>query len=343
MRFIGSKALLLKDIEKVIQDNIENAGTFCDIFAGTSTVGRYFKKNYTIISNDLLHFSYVLQKATIEINQKPSFAEIQKRINRNPFEYLLNTEVDTRNFQSPPFIYENYSPNKKSDRQYFTNENALRIDFIRQTIEQWRQEQLLNEQEYHYLLAALIEGVPFVSNIAGTYGAFLKHWDKRAFKKFQLIELDTYDNGRKNTCYNQDSNRLIREISGDILYIDTPYNQRQYAPNYHILETISRYDYPEIKGKTGLRPYQDIKSEYCVKNKVLDSFNDLVENAKFKHLIVSYSNEGIMAIHEIEEVLKSVGKESTYRLYKIPYRRYKHRSGNVEHNLHELLFYIEKG
>lgn len=344
MRFIGSKALLLQNIENVIKENVDSANTFCDIFSGTSIVGRYFKKYFQIFSNDLLYFSYVLQKATIENKKAPKFEKLRLFLNKiDPFEYLENTDISNYSFKNPPFIYENYSPNNKSERRYFTNENALRIDFIRQTIEDWKNNKLINENEYFYLLAGLVEGVPYVSNIAGTYGAFLKHWDKRVFKKFEMIKLDVEDNCKENKCFNKDSNILIKEISGDILYIDPPYNQRQYAPNYHILETIARYDYPEIKGKTGLRPYEDIKSQYCIKNKVLDAFKDLIENANFKHIIVSYSTEGIMSIDEIEDVLKKYGNKKTYKLYKIPYRRYKHRPGNVEHNLQELIFYIKKG
>jgi adenine-specific DNA-methyltransferase len=344
MRFIGSKALLLQNIENVIKENINSADSFCDIFSGTSIVGRYFKKYFQIFSNDLIYFSYVLQKATIENNNIPDFKKIKETLNiLDPLDYLENINFDLTFFKNLPFIYENYSPNVKSERKYFTNENALRIDFIRQTIEEWKINNLINENEYFYLLAALIEGITYVSNIAGTYGAFLKHWDKRAFKQFKLIRLEVNNNNRNNKCFNKDSNILIKEISGDILYIDPPYNQRQYAPNYHILETIARYDYPKIKGKTGLRPYEDIKSQYCIKNKVLDSFEDLIKNANFKHIIVSYSTEGIMSINEIENILKKYGNKNTFKLYKIPYRRYKHRPGNVKHNLHELIFYIKRG
>jgi len=342
MRFIGSKVLLLNEIKKVTQSNVKEAKVFCDIFSGTSTVGRYFKKDYKIISNDLLYFSYVLQRASIGINKQPRFEKIHNHIEIDPIEFLENQDIDIEKLEQTPFIYENYSPNEKSERRYFTNDNALRIDFIRQTIESWKQSELINEDEYFYLLAGLIEAIPFISNIAGTYGAFLKHWDKRAYKKLELIKLELCNNNEENICYNQDSNQLIKLISGDILYIDPPYNQRQYAPNYHILETVIRYDNPDIKGKTGLRPYHDIKSKYCVKKDVLNSFDELISNAKFKHIIVSYSTEGIMSVEDIEETLKKYGKESTFKLYKIPYRRYKHRPGKVEHDLHELLFYIEK-
>ncbi len=342
MRYIGSKTLLLEEIEKIIKKNALTAESLCDIFSGTSVVARYFKKDYEIISNDLLHFSYVLQKATIENENYPGFEKIKEVIKTDPFDYFDNIDISHDMLLNKPFIYENYSPNESSERQYFSNENALRIDFIRQTIEDWHNKNLLEDNEYYYLLAGLVEAVPFVSNIAGTYGAFLKHWDKRAHKKLELVKLDTIENKKNNKSYNIDSNKLIEEIEGDILYIDPPYNSRQYAPNYHVLETISKYDNPEIYGKTGMRPYQDIKSDYCLKGKVLDTFSELIKNAKFEHIILSYSNEGIMTIEDIESVLKEHGIAETYELTKIPYRRYKHRAGNVEHDLHELLFYIKK-
>ena len=74
MRFIGSKTDLLKDIEKIINDNIfGNEQIFLDLFAGTNVVGDYFKKNYTIISNDILYFSYINGKAIIENNGNLAF------------------------------------------------------------------------------------------------------------------------------------------------------------------------------------------------------------------------------------------------------------------------------
>ena len=135
---------------------------------------------------------------------------------------------------------------------------------------------LLSDNEYYYLLAGLIEAVPYISNIAGTYGAYLKHWDKRTNKKLELVRIKTIKNSMSNMCFNEDSNELIKKISGDILYIDPPYNSRQYATNYHLLETISRYDNPNIYGKTGLRPYQDLKSKYCLKREVVDTFSNLI-------------------------------------------------------------------
>jgi adenine-specific DNA-methyltransferase len=343
MRFIGSKVLLLEKIDAVIQENVVHAETFCDIFSGTAAVARHFKNKYKIISNDILYFSYVLQMATLFNNQKPKFDGIFTKYGKSPFSYFASFKPNVSFSNAPLFIYENYSPNLFSNRQYFTNENALRIDFVRQTLENWYEKNLLTKGEYFFLLACLIESVPFVSNIAGTYGAFLKHWDKRAYKTLELVELEIKNNNRINECFNIDSNQLIKKIKGDILYIDPPYNRRQYAPNYHILETIARYDSPILKGKTGLRPYRDIYSKYCLKKSVLSEFADLIKNAQFNNIIVSYSNEGIMSPSSISDILLTYGIPNTFKLYEFPYRRYKHIAGSVKHNLKELIFFVKKG
>lgn len=342
MRFIGNKTNLLNDIAQVIKENCDGTEkVFCDIFSGTASVARFFKNRYKIISNDLLYFSYVLQKGTIENNEIPSFKKLEDKLNiHDVFDYLENIDIKQEKFNK--FIYENYSPNKKCERMYLTSENAIRIDFIRNKIEEWRNKELINKNEYYYLLAALIEGVPFVSNITGTYGAYLKQWDKRAFKKFEMIRLNVIDNNVKNQCYNKNSNDLIQEISGDILYLDPPYNERQYLPNYHLLETIARYDNPEIKGKTGIRVYNSEKSNYCIKNKVYSEMEELIKNAKFKHIIVSYNQDGLLSKNDIETILKKYGNKETYKLYEIPYKQYQNKLTKKLDIHYEYLFYISK-
>ena len=171
MRFIGNKTKLLKDILKVIDENCDGKEEiFCDLFSGTTSVSRFFKNRYKIISNDMLYFSYVLQMGVIGNNEIPEFTKLKKILRiYDVFDYLETEEYDRHLFEK--FISNNYSPNGKCERMYLTCENALRIDFIRNTIEKWREQNLIDNNEYYYLIACLIEGVPFVSNITGTYGA----------------------------------------------------------------------------------------------------------------------------------------------------------------------------
>lgn len=342
MRFIGNKTKLLKDILKVIDENCDGTEEiFCDLFSGTTSVSRFLKNRYKIISNDILYFSYVLQMGTIRNNKIPEFKKLKKilKIN-NVFDYLETEEYDRYLFEK--FISNNYSPNGKCERMYLTCENALRIDFIRNTIEKWREQNLIDNNEYYYLIACLIEGIPFVSNITGTYGAYLKKWDKRALNKFEMVRLNVIDNKRENDCYNTDANELINNIEGDILYLDPPYNQRQYLPNYHLLETIAKYDNPDIKGKTGIREYDEEKSNYCFKKLVYDELENLIKKAKFKHIILSYNQDGILSEKEIETILKSNGISETYKIYKIPYKKYLNKlTKNIDMH-YEYIFYIKK-
>ncbi len=342
MRYIGNKTSLLNNINQVIMENCNGTEkTFCDIFSGTASVARFFKNKYEIISNDILYFSYVLQKATIKNNEIPKFENVKNKINNdNILEFLETSKIE--NTEDNTFIYNNYSPNDNCERMYLTSENAKRIDYIRNTIEQWKNKNWINENEYFYLIASLIEGIPFVSNITGTYGAYLKNWDKRALKKFEMIRLNVIDNGRENQCYSENANELIKKITGDILYIDPPYNSRQYLPNYHLLETIARYDNPKINGKTGIRDYNEEKSKYCIKSKVYDELEELISNANFKHIIMSYNQDGILKKEEIENILKKYGNKDTYKLYEIPYKQYQNKLTEKLEKHYEYIFYIKK-
>lgn len=344
MRFIGSKSLLVESIEKVLDENIvDEASSFCDIFSGTASVGRYFKRKYEVISNDIMYFSYVLQMATIKNNEMPKFEGLKQIEINDPLDYLENTDLKGIDFDDKKyFISNNYAPTDQCNRMYLTQQNANRIDFIRLKIEEWKEKRQIEENEYFYLLACLIESVPYVSNISGTYGAYLKKWDKRSLNVMKLERLDIVNNNKKNMSYNINANNLIKKIEGDILYLDPPYNSRQYVPNYHVLETLALYDYPEIKGVTGLRNYSDKKSKYCVKKEVHNEFESLIKYAKFKHILVSYSTDGLMTIEEIEKILKRYGKDDTYKLYKIPYRKYKSKHKQDDDTLYELIFYIQK-
>lgn len=344
MRFIGSKAMLLQDIEKVIDENTGGQEqVFCDIFSGTGVVARHFKSRYQIISNDILHFSYILQKATIENNRLPDFEKLKKIGILDPFAFLEETRITDEDLEKGRyFIACNYSPMEGSQRMYLSPANAMRIDFIRETIGSWREGNLISEEEFCYLLACLIEGVPSVSNITGTYGAYLKTWEKRSYKEFEMVRLPVIDNGRENRCFHMDANKLIGEIEGDILYMDPPYNTRQYAPNYHLLETVSRYDCPQLKGVTGMRDYSDQKSLYCMRGEVKEVFEDLVEKARFPHLILSYSTDGLMTADDIEKILRRHSLSGSVRRYDISYRKYKSKIPSKDDRLKEYIFYAAK-
>ena len=179
MRYIGSKTKLLEIIKDEIikYTKLPKGSIFCDIFAGTGVVGDFFQDNFKIIANDNLYFSYCINKAKLCRN-KCDF----KTLGFNPFEYFNN--YDTNKYDNG-YCYNTFSP--KANRQYFSEENAKHIDFIRDCISKWYSEGKITLVEHDYLIGCLIESLSKVANVAGVYAAFLHIWDSRAIKKILMV------------------------------------------------------------------------------------------------------------------------------------------------------------
>ncbi|MBC8485957.1 MAG: DNA adenine methylase [Bacteroidetes bacterium] len=317
MRYYGAKTKLIPFIEQIVKTTgINGTSSFVDLFAGTTSVGRHFKKlGYTVYSNDILEFSYALSKTYIELNKQPEFKKLKKYLNiiKNDnqliFDYLNNLNDLTEGF-----IFESYSPN--GGRKYFTDKNALKIDTLRLLFHQWRASNYSNELEYYYLITSLLRAVNLISNVSGTYGAYLKTWDKRALNPLKLEQVDIISSTTKNKAFKKDANELIKEIRPDLLYLDPPYNSRQYASNYFILELIAEGWFeipPKIYGKTGMREYEHQKSKYSSKINALNALEELILNAsKSKYILLSYNNEGIIPHISLINALERVGEVETF-------------------------------
>jgi adenine-specific DNA methylase len=333
MRYYGCKNRLLDFLEKGVEKTgINHGSTFCDLFSGTTVVAQHFKKRgYTIIANDILEFSYAIARAYIKNNDYPLFKGLKGCVNDvNGCKENIVRVIEYLNNLAPlgGFIYRNYCPsgteNNPYQRQYFSDENGKKIDAIRAKIQEWKERELLNKDEFYILLSSLLEAVPFVANISGNYAAFLKSWDPRALKPLILRIPEIPPSKRRNKVFKADANELIKKISCDILYMDPPYNERQYAPNYFMLELIAEGWFngnePRIYGKTGMRPYENQKSSYCQKVNVKEAFRDLIRNADTKYMLLSYNDEGLMSEEEIVYILSSRGR---VKILEKDHRRYR--------------------
>ena len=341
MRYIGGKSLLLEEIDNVVNKMIgwENVKSCIDIFSGSGIVSSFFKeKGCNVLSNDFLTFSFVISRGTTGINKEPSFCEL----GFDPLEYLNNIDIENTNFSTDElFMYNNYSPHDDCERMYFQNNNAKKIDIIRLQIEKWYKSQKINEDEYFYLLASLLLALPYVANITGVYAAYLKFWDKRTYNDIHLSPPTLLLNHANCTCTNLDYKELL-ECEKDLLYADPPYNAREYLPNYHIMETVAKYDYPAIHGKTGMRDYKDQKSPFCKKKLVTGAFESLIRDTNCKHILISYNNEGLIDTETLSEICQDYAKDDSFRLFEFPYRRYKNKIPNNTAGLKEQLYYLRK-
>ncbi|MBE0492477.1 MAG: DNA adenine methylase [Sulfurospirillum sp.] len=328
MNYIGSKlklaSFLKEGIIDVVGDDLSQK-VFCDIFAGTGIVGRIFKKDVKkVISNDLEDYSYVLNKNYIqnhkEIKNKEDFIE----------------ELNSLALIDSGFIYNHYCMGSGSGRQYFSDINGKKIDMMRTKLKEWGECKKIDDSMYYFLLASLLESADKVANTASVYGAFLKHLKKSAQKELVLEPAYFELNDNSHEVYKSDSNELIKKIEGDILYLDPPYNQRQYSANYHILNTIAIYDEFVPKGKTGLREYN--RSSYCKKNEVAHSFEELIKNANFKYIFLSYNNEGLMSEDDVKNIMSKYGK---YDLKTKEYQRFKaDKTANRNHKADSTCEYL---
>lgn len=349
MNYIGSKLSLLKFLEESIdqvvgKDNV----VFCDLFAGTGAVGTYFKrKGYKIIANDVQYYSYVLNRHYVGNHKSLDFRGL---INILPDLKLIDVSSRpayvcdhlSRLDGIEGFIYKNYCPGgtkeKEYERMYFTDENGKKCDAIRMKIEEWKKDKLINDNEYFFLLTSLLESIDKRANTASVYGAFLKKIKKTAAEPLFIKPAELILNDNDHDIFNEDVNNLISKIGGDILYLDPPYNQRQYATNYHLLETIAKYDSPQVHGKTGLRNYENQKSQYCSRTQVKKAFDNLISNAKQKYIFLSYNNEGLMTLNDIEEIMSKRGK---YGYFTKEYGRFKaDKSNNRDYSATKTVEYL---
>ncbi len=330
MNYIGSKKSLLSFLDESINAVVgKTAESFCDIFAGTGAVGTYFKrKGYQIIANDIQYYAYVLNRHYVGNHKLLPFNGLADELS------LSNMAVENRSAAvcvflerlkgTSGFIYKNYalggSVGTEFERMYFSDENAERCDAIRTKIEEWKNSGKITEDEYFFLLATLLESIDKTANTASVYGAFLKKLKNSAKTALTMQPVELILNDKEHFIYNQDANQLIRKIKSDILYMDPPYNERQYCANYHLLETIAKYDNPVIFGKTGLRNYKEQKSRYCSKSSVKEAFKDIVENARVKYIFLSYNNEGLLGLDDIKEVFSQKGE---YGCFEREYNRFK--------------------
>ncbi|BCJ93801.1 hypothetical protein acsn021_13700 [Anaerocolumna cellulosilytica] len=305
-RYLGSKQKMLDFIWKVISENTSGVNTVADVFGGTGSVAEMFRqKGKNIIVNDILYSNY-LSFLTWFGTEKVNYKKIKQILSE------LNKLEPTK---------ENYVSEHFGDK-YFTLENAKKIGEIRERIENYKD---INEREKAFLLTSLLYAMDKVANTVGHYDAYRQKMDSTMPLRLRLPELNE---NKKNEVYNSDANRLVRGIIADLVYIDTPYNSRQYGDAYHLLENIMEWKKPEVIGKAmKMVDRSKVKSDYCTV-KAPQAFEDLIQGIDSKYILVSYNNmaekgagrsNAKISNEEIIETLKKKGKviifETDFNVY----------------------------
>jgi adenine-specific DNA-methyltransferase len=329
MRYIGNKTRLLDFIRRILRRRGIVGGHAVDPFSGTASVARALKRwQFTVSASDIMEYGYVFARAYVEVVQEPRFTRLSEVTGRTG----IGATLAWLNTLPPAagFIHEHYSPaggaGASHGRMYFTPENAARTDAIRAQIEDWRVGGLLDDDEFHTLLAALIEAADRVANTTGVYAAYVKSWQANAMRPLTLRRERHVAGNGCNAARADASAAVAAAGTFDLLYLDPPYNARQYAGYYHIPELIARgwFDGPvRTRGKTGLIDDRAQRSEWSSSRHCERAFEQLIATADCRHIMLSYNAEGIIPEHTIERVMKEYGLRGTYRRYRRGYRRYR--------------------
>ena len=337
--YIGSKFQLLDWITSTIQEKTGWTSLadkrIADLFGGTGIVSHHFRTlGSTVISNDAELFSSIITSAFTK-----SVYNDKCKVTIN----TLNNELKTG--KKLGYVTKNYSPYESCERKFFTVENAQKIDYVRERIEELRNE--LCEQDYTFILASLIVSADAVSNVPAVYGCYLKNFKAKAQKDLKIIPVHTMTTvaHQDSKTFNQDvlSDELLGNITVDAVYLDPPYNERQYSKNYFPLNIIAKtptelLKEPELKGKTGI-PTDCFISPFCKKGKVVEAaFEKLFKNLKTNWIFLSYNSESLVSKSRMIELMEKCGDVSVLER---DYKRFKSFKYNEDKDIKEYLFCLK--
>lgn len=313
MRYIGSKLRLINFIRETVEKHCGkdlHDKVFCDIFAGTGAVGRSFSPLVKkVIANDLEKYSYIANYVQLKGYDEEVFRNFMHLVSLNANECVGNN----RN------LFEAYAEGGSSNRLFFSKNNGLVIQAARNMLSEYSR--FLNYKNYLAILYSIIDGADKVANTMSTYGMFASKLKENSLKDVSFELPKKAENaGDQNEVYMSDANELIREIEGDILYLDPPYNSRQYSSYYFVLNAIAENRARETDTKSGVKKDECNKSDYNRKATVAEALEDLISNAKFEWIFLSYNNEGLLTFDEIKEIMSKYGD---YSVESTPYQRYK--------------------
>lgn len=317
-RYLGNKYKLLPFIKNVVDNNTEQISIVADIFAGTGAVASAFLDRQ-IITNDIMYSNYICHIAWFS----PQYFSESKIIDYIVF---YNT-VETSD--------ENYMTQNFSDT-YFSKSDCSRIGFIRQNIEDEYLQGNINERERAILITSLLYAMDKIANTCGHYDAYRK--GVMFDKKLELsLPTPNPNNNINNKCYNIDANELVKSITADLVYIDPPYNSRQYCDAYHLIENVARWEKPKVSGVARKMDRSKMKSDYCTR-KATVAFEDLVTNINAKYILLSYNNmakkgnDRSNAKISDEDIIRILQAKGDVRIFSENYKAFTTGKSNINDN-----------
>lgn len=340
LNYIGSKYQLLDWLTSVIQEKTGYTSfegkTIADLFGGTGIVSYHFRlQGAQIVSNDAELYSSIITRAFT----RSCYTQTCKTILQQ-----FQEDLDAKK-EHIGFITQKYSPYETNERKFFTVDNAKRIDYLRKCLEDLKA--TLSDDDYTFLLASILLSADAVSNVPAVYGCYLKAFKAKATKALTLQPIHTRTSlpveGSRTSCSDVLNAEFLQSFSADIVYLDPPYNERQYSKNYFPLNIIAKTSEElqdqELKGKTGI-PTDCFLSPFCKKGAPVEkAFDTLVRGLKTQWVFLSYNSESLVSKEKMLALLKKYGEVSVVER---DYKRFKSFEYNDDKDIKEYLFCLKK-
>lgn len=326
-RYLGNKYRLLPFIVDVVKKECRNIKVIADIFAGTGAVSSAFDKSKVIVTNDLMYSNYICNYAWFG-----SETYDQDKI----IEYILK-------YNSLGVCRDNYMTRNFADT-YFSKKDCSKIGYIRNDIEKNYKNKLINSRERAILITSLLYAMDKIAQTCGHYDAYRKGC-KYDTELEMYVPLAPVDNNTNNKCFNLDANELVKDIYADLVYIDPPYNSRQYCDAYHLLENVARWEKPEVFGVAKKMDRSKLKSDYCT-NKATIAFEHLIRDIKSKYILLSYNNmsqkgdDRSNAKISDEDIMRILKKKGKVKVFSQRYKAFNAGKSDIENNEERLFLCI---
>ena len=321
-RYLGNKYKLLPFITKVVNEECSDIDSVADIFAGTGAVSSAFTEKL-LITNDLMYSNYICNYAWFGAE-----------------EYDPQTIIDcVVRYNSLSDLEDNYMTENFSDT-YFSRDDCAKIGYIREDIECLYENGSINKRERAILITSLLYAMDKIANTCGHYDAYRKGvvFEKTLELYVPLAEVH---NTADNQCYNTDANELVKDITADLVYIDPPYNSRQYCHAYHLLENGAPWEKPEVFGVARKMDRSTMKSKYCTQS-ATEAFEQLIGDTKAKYILLSYNNmaekgnDRSNAKISDQDIMRILEKKGEVKVFSESYKAFTTGKSDIDDNQERL-------
>lgn len=321
-RYLGNKYKLLPFITKIVEEECENVNTVADIFAGTGAVASAFTDK-KLITNDIMYSNYICHLAWFGSEE---YSE-EKII-------ALIMEYNNRKIEQDNYMSENFA------NTYFSLEDCRKIGFIRQDIEDRFVKGNINARERALLITSLLYAMDKIANTCGHYDAYRQGVEFEKHLELAVPQPDEHLN-ENNVCYNMDTNELAADMEADLVYIDPPYNSRQYCDAYHLLENVARWEKPEVFGVARKMDRTALKSDYCTQ-KATAAFEKLIDSIHAKYILLSYNNmaekgnDRSNAKISDDDIMRILNKKGRVKVFAEDYKAFSTGKSDIKENQERL-------